>query len=40
MNQYVHELLEEDVKSIHYEEMVSGTGKTVATKQKGQSNPL
>ena len=33
--QYVDELPEENVKSIHYEEVVTGTERPVATKQKG-----
>ena len=39
MNKDVDELPEENVKSIHCEEMVTGTGRTVATKQNEQSTP-
>ena len=38
-NKYVDELLEENGKSIHCEEMVTGTERPVATKQKEQSTP-
>ena len=39
MNKYVDELHEENEKSIHHEDMVSGTEKPVETKQKGQPTP-
>ena len=39
MNEYVVELSEENRKSVHFEEMVTGTGRPVATEQKEQSNP-
>ena len=38
MNEHV-ELPEENGKSVHCEEMVTGTGRPVATEQKEQSNP-
>ena len=39
MNKYVNELPEEAGESIHYEEMVTGTGKPVAAKIKEQPIP-
>ena len=39
MNKYVDELHEENGESVHHEEMVTGAGKTLATKQKGQTHP-
>ena len=39
MNKYVNELPEEAGESIHYEEMVTGTGKPVAAKIKEQPTP-
>ena len=39
MNKYVNELPEENGKSSHYEEVVTGTERPVATKQKEQSSP-
>ena len=40
MNKYVDELPEENEKSvIHFEEVVTGTVRLVATKQKEQSTP-
>ena len=37
MNKYVDELNEENGESVHYEEMVTGMEKPVATKHKRQS---
>ena len=39
MNKIVDGLPEENAISIHYEEMVTGTERPVATKQKEQSTP-
>ena len=39
MNKCVDELREENGKSIHYEEVVTGTARSVATKQKEQPTP-
>ena len=39
MNKYVSEFLEENGKSIHYEEVTTGTARPIAAKQKEQSTP-
>ena len=39
MNKYVNDLPEENVKSLHYEEVTTGTGTPVATRLKEQSTP-